>query len=158
MLFHVTEQRVLRTVRGVPDDAAGVVRAGLHGGRDPGAHTAGHELQLPAARRRGARHGRVRQRPRPARVSAHRGVLRAARPVRPVQDGRHVRVHVLGLAERTVRHVPRLQDRVLRHAPAPAQRQAVAAAQARLRRPVHQGQLQPTPLTGPPVDDDSAVS
>jgi len=50
-VFVLTEQRVLRAVRGLPDDAACVVRAGLRGERDTRHHQAGHELQLPAARR-----------------------------------------------------------------------------------------------------------
>jgi len=137
----VTEQRVLRAVRGVPYDAAGVVRAGLRRERDTRHHPTGHELQLPAARRRGAGHGRVRQRPRPVRVSQDRRLLRPPRPVGPVQDGRHDRRDVLGIDERPVRHVPRVQGGVLRDAPAETQHQTVTAAQARFRRPLHQSLL-----------------
>jgi len=147
----LTEQRVLRTVRGLPDDAAGVVRSGLRGGRDPPHHPAGHELQLSAARRRGARHGRVRQRPRSAGLSQERGLLRPPRPVGAVQDGRHVRGDLLGIDERPLRHVRRVQGGVVRDAPAEAQHQTVAAAQARFRRPLHQGLLQHSPLTTPYV-------
>jgi len=124
----LAEQRILRTVRGLPDDAAGVVRPGLRGGRDTRHHPAGHELQLPAARRRGARHGRIRQRPRPAGVPQERGLLRSPGPVGPVQDGWHVRGDILGFDERPVRHVPRVQGGVVRDAPAEAQHQTVAAA------------------------------
>lgn len=137
-------------MRGVPDDIARVVRAGLRGARDPGHHPAGHELQLPAAWCRGPGDGRVRRRARAARVSRHDGLLRNPRPIRPVQDGRHVERHILGLPERPVRHVPCIQGDLLRVAPPPAQHQTVAAAQARLRRSLHQGQLQLTPLTPPP--------
>lgn len=137
----LTEQCVLRTVRSLPDDADGVVRSGLRGERDPRHHPAGHELQLPTARRRGARHGHLRQRPRPAGVSHERGILPNPGPVGPVQDGRHVRGDVPGVAERPVLHVRRVQGRVVRDAPAEAQHQTVAAAQARVRRPLHQGQL-----------------
>lgn len=108
-------------MRGVPDDAAGVIRAGLQRGRDPGHHPAGHELQLPEVRGRGTGHGRVRQRPRSARVSAVRGLLRATRPVCPVQDGRHVRRHVLGLTDSSVLHVSHVQDGVVRDAQVEAQ-------------------------------------
>lgn len=140
-VFVLTEQRVLRAVRGLPDDAAGVVRAGLRGERDTRHHQTGNELQLPAARRRGAGHGRVRQRPRPVRVSQDRRLLRPPRPDGPVQDGRHVRRDVLGIDERPVLHVPRVQDGLLRDAPVEAQHQTVVAAQARFRRPLHQGLL-----------------
>jgi len=137
----LTEQRVLRTMRGLPNDAAGVVRSGLRRGRDPRHRPAGNELQLPAVRRRGARHGHLRQRPRPAGVPQDRGLLQSPGPVGPVQDGRHVRGDILGVDERPVRHVPRVQGGVVRDAPAEAQHQTVAAAQARVRRPLHQGQL-----------------
>lgn len=134
-------------MRGVSANAAGVVRAGLRPKRDPSNRPAGHELQLPAARRRGARHGRVRQRPGPSRVSRQRGLLRPPGPFGPVQDGRHVRRHVLGLAERPMRHVPHVQSGVVRDAPAETEHQTVAAAQARLRRSLHQSVLQYSSLT-----------
>lgn len=74
-------------------------------------------------------------------MSQDQRLLRPPRPVGPVQDGRHVRRHVLGIDERPVLHVPRVQGGVLRDAPVEAQHQTVAAAQARFRRPLHQGLL-----------------
>lgn len=134
-----TEQRVLRAVRSVPDDAARVVRAGLRRRRDTGHHPAGHELQLPAVRGRRASDGRVRRRTRSARLSQLRGLLRPPGPVRPVQDRGHDRGHVLGFRDRPVRHVPRVQGHLLRDAPLAAQHQTFAAPQARLHWPLHQG-------------------
>lgn len=146
-MYSVTEQRVLGTVRGVPVDAASVVRTGLQGGRDPCHHPAGHELQLPAVRSRGARHGRVRERPGTARLPHNGGVLRPARPFGPVQHGRHVRGDVLEIADGPVLHVRRVQGGLVRDAPEEAEHQPIAAAQARLRRTLHQSSLQHSSLT-----------
>lgn len=142
-----TEQRVPGTVRGVPDDAAVVVRAGLQGGRDPGAHPAGHEPQLPAVRGRGTGDVRVRERPGPVGLPQVGGVLRPARPVGPVQHGRHDRSVVLEIADPAVPDVRRVQGHVVRDAQVEADHQPFGAAQARLRRTFHQSSLQHPSLT-----------